>query len=73
MSEESKAAKERLRSILAGRKGQVAGTEVAAGTDAAPKISITPGRKPSLNDQIPTKYKRMQKVKKSGDTPSKKQ
>ena len=73
MSEESKAAKERLRSILAGRKGQVAGTETAAGTDAAPKISITPGRKPSLNDQIPTKYKRMQKVKKSGDTPSKKQ
>ena len=73
MSEESKAAKERLRSILAGRKGQVAGTEAAAGTDAAPKISITPGRKPSLNDQIPTKYKRMQKVKKSGDTPSKKQ
>lgn len=73
MSEESKAAKERLRSILAGRKGQVAGTEIAAGTDAAPKISITPGRKPSLNDQIPTKYKRMQKVKKSGDTPSKKQ
>ena len=73
MTEESKAAKERLRSILAGRKGQVAGTEAAAGTDAAPKISITPGRKPSLNDQIPTKYKRMQKVKKSGDTPSKKQ
>ena len=73
MSEESKAAKERLRSILAGRKGQVAGTETAAGTDAAPKISITPGRKPSLNDQIPTKNKRMQKGKKSGDTPSKKQ
>ena len=74
MSEESKAAKERLRSILAGRKGQVAGTETAAtGTDAAPKISITPGRKPSLNDQIPTKYKRMQKAKKSGDSPSKKQ
>lgn len=73
MSEESKAAKERLRSILAGRKGQVAGTETAAaGTDAAPKISITPGRKPSLNDQIPTKYKRMQKAKKSGDSPSKK-
>lgn len=74
MSEESKAAKERLRSILAGRKGQVAGTETAAaGTDAAPKISIIPGRKPSLNDQIPTKYKRMQKAKKSGDSPSKKQ
>jgi hypothetical protein len=73
VSEESKAAKERLRSILAGRKGQVAGTETSStGTDNVPKISITPGRKPSLNDQIPTKYKRMQKVKKSGDTSSKK-
>ena len=73
MSEESKAAKERLRSILAGRKGQVAGTEIASdGTSSMPQISITPGRKPSLNDQIPTKYKRMQKVKRSGDTPSKK-
>lgn len=73
VSEESKAAKERLRSILAGRKGQVAGTEIASSsTDSEPKISITPGRKPSLNDQIPTKYKRMQKVKKSGDTPPKK-
>ena len=73
MSEESKAAKERLRSILAGRKGQVAGTEIASdGTSSVPQISITPGRKPSLNDQIPTKYKRMQKVKRSGDTPSKK-
>jgi len=73
VSEESKAAKERLRSILAGRKGQAAGTETtSAGTDATPKISITPGRKPSLNDQIPTKYKRMQKVKKSDDIPPKK-
>lgn len=69
MSEESKAAQQRLRDILAGRKGQAAGTETAS---SAPKISITPGRKPSLNDQIPSKYKRMQKAKKSGDTPSKK-
>ncbi len=68
MSEESRMAKERLRSILAGRKGQAPGTELtSAETDVAPKISITPGRKPSLNDQIPTKYKRLQKVKKPED------
>jgi hypothetical protein len=67
MSEESRAAQQRLRDILAGRKGQTTGTE-----SNAPKISITPGHKASLNDQIPTKYKRLQKSKKSGDTPSKK-
>lgn len=67
VSEESRMAKERLRSILAGRKGQVAGTEANPEGDTVPKISITPGHKPSLNDQIPSKYKRMQKVKKSDD------
>ncbi len=73
MSEESRAAKERLRSILAGRKGQAVGTESAsADVESAPRISITPGRKPSLNDQIPSTYKRLKKVKKSDDTPSKK-
>ena len=73
VSEESRLAKERLRSILAGRKGQVPGTETSPdGTVAPPQISITPGRKPTLNDQIPTKYKRLQKSKKSGDTPSQK-
>ena len=70
MSEESKAAQQRLRDILAGRKGLAAGN--AESETSAPKISITPGRKASLNDQIPTKYKRLQKSKKSGDSPSKK-
>ena len=70
---ESEAAKQRLREILAGKKGQAAGTEVKdATTAAAPKISITPGRKPSMNDQIPSTYKRLQKSKKSGNGPSSK-
>ena len=66
VSEESKAAQQRLRDILAGKKGQVPGTETA------PKITITPGNRASLNSQIPSKYKRLQKAKKSGDTPSNK-
>ena len=75
MSKESEAAQQRLREILAGKKGQVPNTEqptTAGGPEmaAAPKISITPGRKPSLNDQIPTKFKRMQK-KSGGDSPKK--
>ena len=65
-SEESKAAQQRLRDILAGKKGQ------APGTETAPKITITPGNRASLNSQIPSKYKRLQKAKKSGDTPSNK-
>lgn len=68
MSEESRMAKERLRSILAGRRGQVTGIEAPlADAEDTPQISITPGRKPSLNDQIPTKYKRLQKAKKRDD------
>ena len=69
---ETDAAKQRLREILAGKKGQAAGTEAAPSEPAAPKISITPGRKPSMNDQIPSTYKRLQKSKKTGDDPSKK-
>ena len=64
-SEESKAAQQRLREILAGKRGQAPGTEESA----APKITITPGNRQSLNSQIPSKYKRMQK--KSGNTPKK--
>jgi len=45
--------------------GQAPGTE----TEAAPKISITPGGMSSLNNQIPSKYKRLQK--RSGNTPKK--
>ena len=68
MQKETDAAKQRLREILAGKRGQAPGTEVSDATaTAAPKISITPGRKPSLNDQIPSKYKRLQKPKKPGD------
>lgn len=70
-SEESKAAQQRLRDILAGRKGQVAGTGSTDATSSAPKISITPGNRNSLNAQIPSKYKRLQKAKRSGDTPTK--
>lgn len=65
VSEESKAAQQRLREILAGKRGQAPGTE----TEAAPKISITPGGMSSLNNQIPSKYKRLQK--RSGNTPKK--
>ena len=68
MQKETDAAKQRLREILAGKRGQAPGTEVGDATaTAAPKISITPGRKASLNDQIPSKYKRLQKPKKPGD------
>ena len=70
---ESDLAKQRLREILAGKKGQAAGTEANdAAATAAPRVSITPGRKPSMNDQIPSTYKRLQKSKKTGDDPSKK-
>lgn len=70
---ESDLAKQRLREILAGKKGQAAGTEVNDATaTAAPRVSITPGRKASMNDQIPSTYKRLQKSKKTGDDPSKK-
>ena len=65
MSEESKAAQQRLREILAGKRGQAPGTE----TSSTPKISITPGGMSSLNNQIPSKYKRLQK--RSGDTSKK--
>lgn len=65
VSEESKAAQQRLREILAGKRGQAPGTEA----EAAPKISITPGGMSSLNNQIPSKYKRLQK--RSGNTPKK--
>ena len=54
VSKETDAAKQRLREILAGKKGQAAGTEAAPSEPAAPKISITPGRKPSMNDRIPS-------------------
>ncbi len=65
---ETDAARQRLREILDGKKGQTAGTE--SDSSAASRVSITPGRKPSLNDQIPTNYKRLQK-KTGGDSPKK--